>query len=156
MFEKLKDWFVSEVEKERTAEDSEEQQVAMAAAMLLLEVAWADHEITDDELTSVSTSLETLYDIETDQVEATVRQARTTHDQSSGIYPFTRELNERLSYEERCLLIEHLWRLISFKDANFHYEEHVIRKVSDLLYLRHSDFIRAKLKASSEPQWRID
>ena len=148
MFEKLKDLFTQTTSHETRHEENEEQQVAMAAAMLLLEVAWADHDITQEELDSIRSSLSNLYSIDADQVTSIVDRARTTHEESAGMHPFTRALNEQLSYEERVRLLEHLWRLVSFKASNFHYEEHVVRKVSDLLYLRHSDFIKAKLKTN--------
>ena len=152
MLEKLKDWLAKPKGGTETVEETEEQRIALAAAMLLLEVAWADHEITEDELSSVQTSLRSLYGIDSDQVDAIVADARKTHEESSSIFPFTRELNDSLNYQERTLLLEHLWRLITFKDASFHYEEHAIRKVADLLYVRHSDFIKAKLKATAKAE----
>ena len=60
---------------------------------------------------------------------------------------FTREINDSFEYENKCKLIESMWR-IAYADGNVDkYEEHIIRKVSSLIYVAHSDFIQAKLNA---------
>ena len=60
MFERLKGVFareqIPEVETETTT-------VPLAAAMLLLEVAWADHELEERELEQVKVALESMYAI---------------------------------------------------------------------------------------------
>ena len=143
MFEKLKqlispDLMANEVENESNA-------VPKAAAMLLLEVAWADHEIEDSEFAAIRRALQELYMIDHADVEALIQQAHNDHKLSTGVYPFTRTLNKDLSRKEKCELLKHLWRLTNFEGDRHHYEEHVIRKITDLLYLNHRDFITAKL-----------
>ena len=147
MFEKLKATFARRVHDDSISEDQESQQVALAAAMVLLEVAWADHEIEERELTLIRTALQTLYAIDSAQVESVIKEARVEHESAIGIASFTRTLNEQLDTQERRLLLEHLWRMNSFDGSEFHYEESVIRRVTELLYLNHSDFIAAKLAA---------
>ncbi|MCS5566719.1 MAG: TerB family tellurite resistance protein [Pseudomonadales bacterium] len=141
MFERLKGVFareqISEVETETTT-------VPLAAAMLLLEVAWADHELEERELEQVKVALESMYEIDQDQISEIIDRARLDHHDSTGVFPFTRLLNDRLDRAERKALLVHLWRVASFEGDQEHYEEHVIRKITDLLYLNHSDFIAAK------------
>jgi uncharacterized tellurite resistance protein B-like protein len=49
------------------------------------------------------------------------------------------------SHEERVQLVENLWE-VAFADQHLdRYEDHLIRKIADLLHVRHSDFIRTKL-----------
>ena len=146
MFERLKGVFAreqnSDVEMENTT-------VPLAAAMLLLEVAWADHELEDRELEQVKVALESMYEIDQDQGSEIVDRARADHEKSTGVFPFTRLLNERLDRSERKALLVHLWRVANFEGDKEHYEEHVIRKITDLLYLNHSDFIAAKREGQS-------
>lgn len=147
MFERLKAIFTNGTNDELLIDTREDQQVALAAAMLLLEVAWADHEIEARELDLVRTALQSLYGVGDDHVDTVIQDARTQHESSTSILPFTRTLNEELSVEERRKLLDHLWRLNAFDGSEFHFEENVIRKVADLLYLNHSEFITAKLAA---------
>ena len=147
MLDRFKAAFARRVKDDSIEDDSEDQQVALAAAMLLLEVAWADHEIEDRELALIRSSLVALYDISESQVEAVIAEAKLEHQEIASIFPFTRALNEQLDIAERKLLLESLWRLNEFDGSAFHYEEGVIRKIAELLYLTHSDFIAAKLGA---------
>ena len=47
---------------------------------------------------------------------------------------------------DKVLLVENLWRLALADDHLDKYEEQMIRKTADLLYVSHSDFIRTKLR----------
>lgn len=154
MLNRFKEAFARRVKDESIEADSDDQQVALAAAMLLLEVAWADHEIEERELALIRSSLISLYGISESQVEAVIEEARLEHQEISSIFPFTRTLNEQLDTDERKRLLESLWRLNTFDGSTFHYEESVIRKIADLLYLTHGEFISGKLaaKRQSTPQ----
>ncbi|MBG73164.1 MAG: hypothetical protein CMQ50_09775 [Gammaproteobacteria bacterium] len=146
MFERLKGVFARE---QNSDVETESTTVPLAAAMLLLEVAWADHELEDRELEQVKVALESMYEIDQDQGSEIVDRARADHEKSTGVFPFTRLLNERLDRSERKALLVHLWRVANFEGDKEHYEEHVIRKITDLLYLNHSDFIAAKREVQS-------
>ncbi len=147
MLTRFKAVFAKRLRNESIANDSDDQHVALAAAMLLLEVAWADHEIEERELQLIRGALQSLYAIDDSQVDSIVTEARREHEEISSIFPFTRTLNEQLDISERRLLLECLWRLNAFDGSTFHYEENTIRKIADLLYLTHADFISAKLTA---------
>ena len=65
--------------------------------------------------------------------------------EATSVHPFTSLINEHYEYDERVHLIELMWK-VAYADGNLDkYEDNIIRKVSDLLYIRHSDFIKAKL-----------
>lgn len=128
---------------------SEEEIVPLAAALVLLEVAWADHTLEEKELDLIRCSLTSLYDIDTNKANEILERARERHKENTSMYPFTRQLNEHLDIEERQQLVVHLWRMNSFDGSSFHYEEGVIRKTAELLHLRHSEFIQAKLEAKA-------
>jgi uncharacterized tellurite resistance protein B-like protein len=119
----------------------------MAASMLLLEVAWADHDISDEEVAHISTAITRLFGLSPGQVERLVENARAHHEDSISMHPYTRRLNETLSLAEKKHLVTDLWRL-AFADDYLHaHEEHSIRRIADLLYVPHKDFIAAKLAA---------
>ena len=145
MFEKLRQ-LVGQGSSDSTAPD-DEVSVAQAAAMLLLEVAWADHEIEAAEIDAMRRTLKSLYRMDDAAIEALIRQARSDHEASTGLFPFTRTLNDALCAEEKTALLTELWRMTRFSGARHHYEEHVIRRIADLLYLGHDDFIATKLQA---------
>lgn len=124
-----------------------EQAAPMAAAMLLLEVAWADQNITDEELKATRDAVQAMFGLSSEQVQALVDRAKTEHDTAISMYPFTRAVNESLSMDDKRHLILLLWRLAGAdNDVDVH-EEYTIRRIADLLYVSHDDFIAAKLEA---------
>jgi len=124
-----------------------EQAAPMAAAMLLLEVAWADQNITDEELKATRDAVQAMFGLSAEQVQALVDRAKTEHDTAISMYPFTRAVNESLSMDDKRHLILLLWRLAGAdNDVDVH-EEYTIRRIADLLYVSHEDFIAAKLEA---------
>jgi len=144
MYSRIKAFFQS-VEIE--IDDDELSVIASSAAMLLFEVAWADHEITDVEIEHISNALSDLFELPEDQIDQIVSQARTAHEDSISVFSFTREITECFSQAERFKLITAMWQL-ALSDSEIHkYEEHIIRKIADLIYVSHADFIKAKLHA---------
>lgn len=128
-----------------------EQLLPAAAAMLLLEVAWADHNMSDAEIALIGTSLQSLFDLQEPFVSQLLEDARKRHANSVGVYEYTRTLNETLDEEEKFQLLIALWRL-ALSDSDLHaLEEHVIRRISELLYVPHSRFIAAKQRARQLP-----
>ena len=148
MLDKIRGLFRSSESEATPAEDAEHD-VALAAAMLLLEVAWADHELEDRELNLISVALQDLYAATPDEVDAVISKAREEYETSTGVFPFTNLLKEQLSPSEKQELLVSLWRLNDAERSEFHYEESIIRRIADLIYCTHEQFIAAKIAARS-------
>ena len=128
-------------------DDSPETTVELAAAVLLVEVACADHHVAESELQAIGRSLETVFQISADDVRALIDESRRAQRESVGLHRFTRAIVNAWSAEQRFELMVQLWRL-AYCDAGLDkYEEATIRKIADLLYVDHARFIAAKLKA---------
>jgi uncharacterized tellurite resistance protein B-like protein len=126
---------------------NQERLVMLAAAALLLEVAWADHDISDVELDLISKRLRGQFALSEDEVSALVAEAKQHHDESVGMHSYTRAINEVWTEPKKFDLIVALWQLALSDDELNRYEEHVIRRIAELLYVSHDRFIAAKLKA---------
>ena len=146
MFSNIKALFLK-TDSQHTLEFDDEDIVPIAAAMVLLEVAWADHILQPEEQELIESALIQLYDIDHLQASRILKQAESEHVQSTDLHRFTKTLNEKLELDEKKTLLTHLWRMNNLESASFHYEEYMIRKIADLLHLRHSEFIKAKLDA---------
>ena len=76
-----------------------------------------------------------------------LERARKESAGASDMFPYTHLLNQRLDHEQKCRILTAMWR-VAFADGNVDkYEEHLIRRVHELLHLDHSDFIAAKQAA---------
>ena len=74
-------------------------------------------------------------------------QARESSDKLVSIQHITRLLNEQFDASMKVRVVEMMWQVVYADGVKDHYEEHLIRQVSELLYLPHSKFIQARHKA---------
>ena len=144
MLAKLKSLFT----KEQTQDDIKIE-IDIAAASLMLEVCWSDHHVDDAELEAIQRLLVELYSIDAGKVASLIVDAKTRLDTNVGMHPYTNYLREHLDEDGRFEVICALWQLAMADDRVDKFEEHTIRKAADLLYLSHSRFIEAKLRAKS-------
>ena len=88
--------------------------------------------------------------LDLDELDELVQLAESEARQATSLYEFTRLINDEYDYKAKVRLIENMWR-IAFSDEQLDkYEEHLIRKISDLIYVSHSDFIKTKLNTRKE------
>ena len=133
-----------------TQKGNDRDELGMALAVLMLEVAKSDFQESDSEIQSMTAWLKSRdLGLSHDNVTRLLDSARGEQAQSSGLFEYTRRACEQMSMEERVQLVEQLW-LIAYADGVIDkYEEAAIRKASELLYVSHSDFIRVKQSASA-------
>ena len=106
----------------------------------------SDKDFDEEEITSMKEILKTTHGISDETINELVSNAKQTVDESTSLYNYTREVNNNFSYDDKLLLLQSLWD-IAYADGNVDkYEEHLIRKISDLIYISHSDFIQVKLE----------
>jgi len=123
-----------------------ERRVQIAAAVLLVEVARSDHHFSDAERQTVLASVQRKFGLGAAAAQELVALAESESRDAHDIYQFTSQIDATFSPEQKVRLIEELWRA-AYSDAVLHeYEEHLIRRVADLLHLSHSQFIAAKLR----------
>jgi len=131
-------------------EDEVAELLPIAAAVLYLEVAWADHDIADEEMELIGRVLTDQFALAPEELHIIVTESRAQHESSVGMYRFTRIINDAWDEETKYGLVVKLWEL-ALSDNRLHsFEEHTIRKIADLLYVSHSRFIEAKLTVKLE------
>ena len=112
----------------------------------------ADHELSDEESESIKSILfETLF-ITAEVADELLSNAKKEVHDATDLFQFTEVINDRYSYEEKVALIESLWK-VAYSDKKLDkYEEHMIRRIADLLHVSHSDFMQTKsrIKVSCE------
>lgn len=122
--------------------DTHQKQLAMAA--LLVEVAVADHHFSQSELEHLLILLEQKFSLPPDERRALAELARAKSTDATSLYQFTQLINRTCSPTEKFELVTAMWEIAYVDGQLDKYEEHVIRRVADLIHLAHSDFIRAK------------
>ncbi|GAB6042455.1 tellurite resistance TerB family protein [Endothiovibrio diazotrophicus] len=119
----------------------------LAVAALLLEMARMDEEVTTEESAAVERTVREQFGLREGESRALLALAEKEREASVDYFQFTRLINDHGSAEEKRWIVEALWR-IAFADGHLdRYEEHLVRRLADLLYVPHADFIAAKHRA---------
>jgi uncharacterized tellurite resistance protein B-like protein len=129
---------------------SREQARNLAVAALLVEVLRADYEIGAAERGQVVASIGGSLGLDQAQCAALLAEAEQTVDRAHDLHQFTAEINRSLAHEEKLRLVEQLWRVARADEVVHKYEEHIIRRIADLLHVSHREFIAAKLRAAGD------
>ena len=144
LLKKLKDLLGSE---STATGEVEHRTLELACAALMFEVARADFTVETTEQDAVTSLLTAQFSLSADEVSTITEAAVEQADAATCLFEFTRTLNELASAEQKRDLLAMMWRVAMADNEISRYEEHVIRKVADLLYVPHGDFIAAKQSA---------
>ena len=131
-----------------TADELElfDDELILATCILLLEVSKSDDSFDDIEKERILSILEQNFNLNTQQTNFLFKIADKKNDEMISLYEWTAKINELCSYSDKKKLMKFLWD-IAYADGRIDkYEDYTIRKISDLLYVKHSDFIKAKLR----------
>lgn len=142
MFQSLKQLF-SQINQTSTSPIID---LDLAMTVLLYEVAAADFTIEQQEENAIQNLIADSFNLNNEQAKALLVQAKQHQNNAISLQQFTQILREKLDRPSRVNFIHSLWQVANSDDNVDVNEEHIIRKISDLLHLNHSDYIRTKLK----------
>jgi len=126
----------------------QEHDLKTAVAALLIEVMRADTQQQDDELKTLTFTLKKYFELPDAEVDELMQSAGKSLDEAIDYFQFSKQINNQCSAQQRIDIVELLWRL-AYADGELDpQEEYVIRRVANLLYVTHEDFIAAKLAAT--------
>ena len=120
----------------------------LAAAVLLLEVARADYDHHPAERDALRGALAREFQVPEDTLDALLEAAELKAKESVSLFEFVQTLNRAMSAEEKRALVELLWDVAHSDGRVDPHEEHLLRRIADLLHVPHADFIRGKLAAA--------
>ena len=131
-----------------------EHSLQIATAALLLEMMRMDDQITSEERNSVATTLRQQFGLNADQLKTLIDLAEQEARQASGYYQFTSLINKNCNADQKVRIIENMWH-VAMSDGHLDaHESHLMRKISDLLYVGHADYIAAKQRGRESASLR--
>ena len=144
MIDSIKQFFATEI----TNQDGDrEHQLQLAAASLMVEIMVIDRHLKTNEQDAIRQLLKQQFELNKKEVEQLVTLAQQEVAEATSLYQFTRLINDHFDAEKKFGLIKNLWQ-VAYADGHLDkHEEAMIRRVAELLYVSHSDFIRAKHRA---------
>jgi len=127
----------------------DEHQLNLAAAALLVEMILQDDNVDKTEVAEVKRLLVTQFAIPEAEMESLYALAEEEKHQSTDYHEFTSLIAKHYTQPQKIQLVESLWRVAYADQVLDKYEEHMVRRISDLIYVSHKDFIQAKHRVES-------
>ena len=148
MLKHIKNFFDQHLAPEAIADDPEHV-LRLAIGSLLLEMTHMDGEVWPEQRAAVETIVLEHFDLAEDEAAELLELAEEERSESTDYFQFTSLINNVYTQEQKLRLIELLWRIAYAIETLHRYEEHLVRKIADLLHVPHSAFIAAKLRVNA-------
>ena len=144
MLDQLKKLFAA---PESETSEPDNHQLAVAATALMVQLSRADHNEDERELQTIVDCAVKAHQVTRDEAEAILKDALDHADDATSMYEFTGQINEHLDQNAKQRLLESIW-CVAFADGRIDkYEEHLIRRMADLLHLNHREYMQARHRA---------
>jgi uncharacterized tellurite resistance protein B-like protein len=137
--------FIDEVSPSPETRALREAQALRAACCgLLMEVARLDSEAAERKRKAVSQAMQEEFGIANEELAPMIASAARPENRLTSYFRPVALINKVYAPEQKVRFIERLWR-VAIADGDIDmYEDQLVRKLADLLYVAHADFILAK------------
>ena len=139
--------FISTITGPASVENRSEHTLQLATAVLLIEVMQSDFESTDLEQDTILNILKARFQLSDAEVAHLTELGHQTAKGAHDFHQFTSLINRELEKAERVRIIEYMWQVAYADDKISAHENHLMRKIADLLHVSHGDYIAAKMRA---------
>jgi len=148
----IKQFFAQVVESITASVDNtpadREAALRLATAVLMIDVARADHVFEESEFDRVLRLAQLHFNLTAEQAAELVNEADAKAEELVSAYEFTEVLHRHLSEDEKARIVGLLWD-IAYADGELDkYEDALILKISDLLYVSRARVMRLKYDAA--------
>jgi uncharacterized tellurite resistance protein B-like protein len=146
MLKSIRDFFEQHIGQPSAPAD-ETRGLQLATAALLFEVVRGDGTMAPAERDALLTAVGSKFGLTAAEAAELIDLAEQETQLANDYFQFTSLINRRFSPQQKQQVIELMWR-VAYADASLSaHEQHVLRKVAELLHVPHGDYIAAKMRA---------
>jgi len=146
MLNSIRDYFERNISPPPTAA-AERHSIELATAALLVEVVRADADTQPGEQQVVMRAVREKFGLSGDEAETLMRLAEEEMRTANDYFQFTSLINQKFNQQQKQRVVELMWQ-VAYADAELSaHENHVLRRVGELLHVTHGDYIAAKMRA---------
>jgi len=117
----------------------------LATAALLVEVAVSDQNFDESERKQLKKLLANECQLSADDIDQLIGEAEKKSKSASSLFEFTHVINTHCDYTQKLSLVSSLWKVAYADNKLDSYEEHIIRRIADLIHVSHRGFIQEKI-----------
>jgi len=147
MIDTIRDFFDRHFGSDTAGSNDDPHTLALATAALLVEVVRLDGGLEAVERDAVLRAVNTKFGLSPEEADELVALAEAEAREATDYHRFTSLLDQNFSPAQRVRVIEHMWHVAYADSTLSSWEQHLIRKVADLLYVPHAEYVAAKLRA---------
>lgn len=118
-----------------------------ATGILLLEMAAADHEIADDEMEAIFSTLQQQFDIGDDDIKELIQIGSGLRQNRSKVNEFIGLINDNFADDQRRLILAMVWKVVIADGKVDDFEKKLASELMTRLNLSHADAERARKMA---------
>lgn len=144
MFRSLYEKIVVQISESDIEADDRDAAVRLATAVLMVDVALIDSHFDENEFDLMLNLIRTHFGLGPQEAADLINAANSKADELVSVHEFTTLLHEHLSHDEKARVVQLLWT-IAYADGQLDkYEDSLVLKVSDLLYVSRGRVMRLK------------
>lgn len=137
MLDAIKSFFSSSMEvPEDEGAGLEAEEARLAAAALLMELAYADDDFTTQERAHLEGCVRRQFGLDEAQAAELLSLAEREREGAVDLFQFTRLIDEHFSLGQKMVLAEAMWGLVYSDGTLSSREDYLLRKISNLLHLK--------------------
>jgi len=129
------------VEKEQKVD------ISLAVSALMVEIMHSDGKLEASEHDEMLKAIKNRFDLTDDGIESLVVKANEASSTATDFHQFTSLIKDNYSTEQRISFLTDLWQIAMADGHVDSYEEHLIRRIANLIGVYHGEFIQAKIQA---------
>lgn len=145
MLNKIKTFFENSLSGSANELD-EQHQLKVATAALLIEMMLQDDDAHDDEKQAIMQALQEKFELSSDETRELYQLAEDERKNATDYHQFTSLIASNYSQPQKIRVIEYLWSVAYADGVLDKYEEHMVRRIADLIHVSHRDFLQTKHK----------
>ncbi len=127
-----------------TAETDRSEAIRLSTAVLMVDVARADYDFDEEEFTTLLDLIQIHFGLSAEDATQLANEASEVAEDLVSVQEFTSLLHKNLSDEEKSEVVALLWR-IAYADGSLDkYEDSLVLKISDLLYVSRGRVMQLK------------
>tara|TARA_R110001592_G_scaffold116137_7_gene317181 strand:- start:289 stop:747 length:459 start_codon:yes stop_codon:yes gene_type:complete len=133
-----------------TEHRSGQDAIQLATCVILLEAAHVDDDFTEAERLHIVEVARERFDLSPEEALELLDASAHAREQSADLFRFTREINSSCTVPEKIRFVEEIWRIFYSDGVLDGHEDHLARKLGNLLNLNHRQLIDAKMRVREE------
>ena len=133
-----------------SAEEADRRNLHVAACALLLELAHADEEFSEDERMHIEAVMRRHFSLDEDTAQELIALAQLQRKEAIDLYQFTRLVRENYDLGQKTVLAEIMWGLVMTDGRIAQDEATLLRKIANLLDLKPGYLSEARTRAEAD------